>query len=55
MAVAAKKTETKLVAKFPPFIIQPTGQVVTDKPVVVEVDGWVQANIDSGNLIVSTC
>lgn len=47
----AKKVETKLKAKFPPFFIQPTGQVVTEEPTAVEIDGWVQANIDAGWLI----
>ena len=46
-----KAAPTKLFAKFPPFIVQPTGQVVTENPVEVEIDGWVQANIDSGLLI----
>lgn len=48
----AKKPEaTKLSAKFPPFHIIPTGQVVGAEPTPVEIDGWVQANIDAGWLI----
>lgn len=48
----AKKTEAiKLSAKFPPFHIIPTGQVVGAEPTPVEIDGWVQANIDAGWLI----
>jgi hypothetical protein len=48
---AKKPTTVKLVAKFPPFDIVPTGQVVGAEATDVEIDGWVQANIDNGLLI----
>lgn len=47
-----KATPVKLVAKYPPFIILPTNQEVGAEPVAVEIDGWVQANIDNGLLVV---
>lgn len=53
-STVTKKVETKLKAKFPPFFIIPTGQEVGDEPTPVEIDGWVQANIDNGLLIKCT-
>lgn len=52
---APKKPATvKLTAKYPPFIILPTGQEVGEAPVEfhLPLDGWVQANIDNGLLVV---
>lgn len=39
-------------AVCPPFIVIPTGQVIGATPVAVDVDGWLQANIDKGLLVV---
>ena len=46
-----KAAPAKLFAKCPPFSVLPTGPAVTENPVEVEIDGWVQANIDAGLLI----
>jgi hypothetical protein len=51
-AATKKPTKVKLVAKNQPFSIIPTGQVIPPEGALVEVDGWVQANIDNGLLIV---
>lgn len=48
-----KQPTVKVIAKYAPFDIVPTGQVVNDPAgTVVPLDGWVQANIDNGLLIV---
>ena len=51
ISLALLATLAWAVTSVPPFIVQPTGQVVTENPVEVEIDGWMQANIDIGLLI----
>ena len=47
---AKEEGKIKVVPTLPPFIVQPTGQVIPAEGGEVELDGWIQANIDSGLL-----
>lgn len=49
-AAAKEEGKIKVVPTFPPFIVQTTGQVIPAEGDEVVLDGWIQANIDSGLL-----